>query len=70
MIIIWGGYMMNSKKYLIGSQIRDNNELVSLYFTLLITIRELILFPLIITKAYFKTKYDSLAMSEIRRLKL
>jgi hypothetical protein len=36
----------------------------------LITIRELILFPVIITKAYFKTKYDSLAMSEIRRLKM
>ena len=57
-IICWGSYLMSTEVYLIGEQILDRNHLVSLYFTIFITVREIILFPVLILKAYFKTKYD------------
>lgn len=70
MIVFWGAYLMATKDYKIGEQIANNDQLVSLYFTIFITVRELILLPVLITKAYFKTKYNYLALSQIRRYKM
>jgi len=69
-IIFWGSYLMLTSQYKIGEQVGNNRYLVSLYFAIFITTRELLLVPLLIFKAYFKIRYDQLAISELKRLKM
>ena len=61
---------MLTSDYKIGVQVGSNRHLVSLYFAIFITTRELLLLPLLIFKAYFRTRYDQLAISELKRLKI
>ena len=69
-IMVWGSWLMITSEYKIGQQIKNNKYLVSLYFAIFITTRELLLLPLLIFKAYFRIRYDQLAISELKRLKM
>lgn len=68
-IIFWGGYLMLTSDYKIGEEVGENSHLVSLYFAIFITTRELVLLPCVLLKAYFSKRYDQLAISELKRLK-
>lgn len=57
-IIVWGGYLMYTRDYKIGQQIGGNEDLVSLYFTIFLTVREMLLIPTLLTRQLFRRRLD------------
>lgn len=58
-LIFWGGYIMTEADYKIGETIGLNEKLVSLYFTIFITTREMVLFPTLIIRQLFRNKLSA-----------
>ena len=60
-LIFWGGYIMTEADYKIGQTIGTNEHLVSLYFTIFITVREMVLFPVLIVRQLFRNRLSAFA---------